>query len=74
MISRHVHYKYVTDAARCTQAAVARDNSRHQLVRVQTAFHQDLGLAFPDQLDGFRCGRVTMRYVHDRQVAEINSG
>ena len=53
-VARHVHDEAVADAARGAQAAFALDHRAHQLVGVQAALHQRLGLAFAHQLHGRR--------------------
>src|SRR3569832_2056713 len=73
VIRRHIHDEYVTDATSCSQTAVARHNGRHQLIRVQAAFHQDLRFAFANLTDSGCGGRVTMWNVDDFEISEIDS-
>ena len=51
LMSGNVHDKAMADPARRADAGVTRYNGAHQLVGVQTALHQGLGLALADQLD-----------------------
>ena len=46
----HVHHEAVADAPRGAQARLAPDDRAHQLVGVQAALHQRLGLALAHQL------------------------
>ena len=55
VIGRHVHDEDVADAAAGAQPGLARDDRAEQLVGVQAALHQQLGLALPHQLH--RLGR-----------------
>ena len=74
MIGRHVHDEDVADAAAGAQAGLARDDRAEQLVGVQAAFHQELGLALAHQLDRLRRRRMAVRRVDDAVVAEIDAG
>ena len=48
-VGRHVHDEAVADAPRRAQPGVALDHRAHQLVGVQAALHQRLGLALAHQ-------------------------
>ena len=63
----------MADASRRAQARLAPDDGRHQLVGVQAALHQRLGLAFAHELDRLRGGRLAVGRVDDRQVREIDT-
>jgi hypothetical protein len=55
--ARHIHDEGVADASLGAQAGGASHHRAHQLVGMQTAFHQHLGLALAGQLHGLG-GRV----------------
>src|SRR5262249_44171032 len=44
LVTGDIHHKAMADAPRCANARLARDYGTHQLVRVQAALHQRLGL------------------------------
>jgi hypothetical protein len=71
VIRRHVHNEDVTDAPSRAQSTLARNDRGHQFIRVQTAFHQDLGFAFLDELDCLRGRRVAVRNVDDLEIADV---
>ena len=74
VIGRHVHDEHVADAAAGAQPGLARDDRAEQLVGVQAALHQQLGLALAHQLDGLRRRRVAVRRVDDPRAAEVDAG
>ena len=51
---------------------LARDHRAHQLVGVQAALHQRLGLAFAHELDRLRGRRVAVRRVDDLDSLEMS--
>ena len=69
VIRRHVHDEHVTEPAAGAQTRLPRHDRAQQLVRVQAAFHQQLGLALADQVDGLRRGRMAVRRVDDPVLA-----
>ena len=50
LVAGHVHHEAVADAPRGAQPGLAPHHGGHQLVGVQAALHQRLGLAFAHQL------------------------
>ena len=64
--------KHMAEAAAGAQARVAADHGGHQLVGVQAALHQRLGLAQPHQLDGARGGGVAVRRIDDAEAGEVD--
>ena len=72
VVGRHVHDEHMAHAAAGAQAVLARDHGPQQLVGVQAAFHQELGLALPHQLHGLRRRTVTVRRIDDPQRIEVD--
>ena len=72
LMARHVHDEAMADPARRPQATVPADDSRHQLVRVQAALHQRLGLAGLDERDGFLGGGMAMGRIDDAERREVH--
>ena len=72
LVAGNVHHKAVADAARRTDAGVARHNGAHQFVRMQTALHQSLGLSLAHQRDRL-CGRVVAVLGGSMAKAEMSS-
>ena len=66
VVGRHVHHEAVADAAGGAQPALAPHDGAHQLVGVQAALHQRLGLALQHQFHGLRGRGVAVRRVDDR--------
>ena len=52
LVAGNIHHKAMADAARRADAGLARDNGAHQLVGMEAALHQGLGLALAHELDG----------------------
>ena len=71
LMARHVHDEAMADPARRPQAAVAADDRRHQLVRVEAPLHQRLGLAGLDERDGFRGRGMAVRRIDDAAAREV---
>jgi len=63
----------VADAARCPQSTVPLDHFAHQLIGVQASFHQRLGLARADELDGPCCRFVAVLGFLYRQPGEVET-
>ena len=61
VVGRHVHDEHVAQSTSCAQASLSRDDRTEQLVGVQAAFHQELGLPLTNQLHrlGGRCVAVS---------------
>ena len=74
MIRRHIHDEHVADAPPGPQPRLARDHGREQFVRVQTPLHQQLRLALPHQLHGFRGRGLAVRRVDDAGLPEGEAG
>ena len=74
VIGRHVHDEHVTDAPSGPQARLSRDNCAEELVGVQAAFHQELGVALAHELDSLGCGRVAVRGIDDGRRTERDAG
>ncbi len=66
VIGRHVHDEHVAEAPAGAQAGLARHDRTEQLVGVEAALHQQLGLALPHQFDRPGRRRVAVRRVDDR--------
>ena len=73
VIRRHVHDEHVTDAPSRAQARFPRDDRAQQLVGVQAALHQQLGLALAHQLHGLGGRRMAVRRIDDPRLAEIDA-
>ena len=73
LVTGHVHHEAVADAPRGAQAGVALDHGGHQLVGVQAALHQRLGLALAHQLHRRRGGRLAVRRIDDLHAGEIDA-
>ena len=71
LVAGNIHHKAVADAPGRADAALASDHSTHQLVRVQTALHQGLGLAFADELDRFCRRIVAVRRLLQRKAGYV---
>ena len=65
MVGRHIHDEDVTDAPSGAQSRLARHDRAEQFVSVQAAFHQQLGLALPDEFHGLRGRIVAVRGIDD---------
>ena len=70
-VGRHVHDEDVADPARGAQAGLLGHDRAHQLVGVQAALHQQLGLAGADQLDGLGRGGVAVRHVDELELPDV---
>ena len=73
VIGRHVHDEDVADAPADAQAGLLRHDRAQQLVGVQAAFHQQLGLAGADQRHRLRGRRMAVRGIHDPDLAEVDA-
>ena len=73
VIRRHVHDEDVAEAAAGAEARLLRDDRAEQLVGVQAALHQELGLALAHQLHRLRRRRVAVRRVDDPGRAEVDA-
>src|SRR4051794_4444105 len=71
LMARHVHDEAMADPARRPQATVPADDSRHELVRVQAAFHQRLSVARLDERDSFLGRGMAMESVDDAELREV---
>ncbi len=69
VIGGNVHDEHVTDAAARAQAGLARDDRAQQLVGVQAALHQELGLALANELHRFGRRAMAVRSVDDLVLA-----
>ena len=72
VIGRDVHDEDVADPASRAQPALTRHHRAEELVGVQAAFHQQLGLALTNQLHRLGRGRVAVRRVDDPQLPEVD--
>ena len=72
-VIRHVHHEAVADAPRGAQARIALDHRGHQLVGVQAALHQGLGLALAHQLHRRRGGRLAVGRIDDLDAGQIDA-
>ena len=72
LMARHVHDEAMADPARRPQATVAADDSRHELVGVEAALHQRLGLASLDERDSFLGRGMAMGRVDDAELREVH--
>ncbi|MNC62920.1 hypothetical protein D3C75_1129990 [compost metagenome] len=69
----HIHHEAVADSARGAQAGFPLDHRAHQLVGVQAALHQRLGLAFAHQFHRAGGGGLAVGHVLDGQSAEVDA-
>ena len=65
MVGGHVHEEDVADAPAGAQPRLPRDHGAQQLVGVQAALHQQLGLALAHERDRLRRRGVAVRDVDD---------
>ena len=72
VIGRDVHDEHVTDAALHAQARLLCDHRTEQLIGVQAALHQNLGLSLPNQFDGLDGSRVAVRNVDDPAARKVD--
>ena len=72
VIRRHVHDEHVTDAAAGAQPGFSRDDRAQQLVGVQAAFHQELGLALPNQFHRLCRRGMAVRHVDNASLAKMD--
>ena len=72
-IGRHVHDEDVADPASRAQTRLACDDLAHELVGVQAALHQELGLASADQLHGLDGGGMAVRRVDDLERRDVEA-
>ncbi|MNQ99874.1 hypothetical protein D3C85_1156260 [compost metagenome] len=70
---RHIHHEAVADPARGAQAGFPLDHRAHQLVGVQAALHQRLGLAFAHQFHRAGGGGLAVGRVLDGQSADVDA-
>ena len=70
-IGRHVHDEDMADPARGADAGVLVDDFGHQLVGVETAFHQRVGLAIANELDGLRRRSMTVWRRYELQARDV---
>jgi hypothetical protein len=61
----------MADPSRGSKARLALDDGAHQLVGVKASLHQRFRLAFADELDRFRGGRLAVRRVDNWRAAQI---
>ena len=61
----------MADAASGPQSGFALHHLRQQLIRMQASFHQELGLAGADKLDGLFGSGLAMRHIDDLGAAEV---
>ena len=61
----------MADPPRGAQAGLLGHDRAHQLVRVQAALHQQLGLAGANQLDGLGRGGMAVRHVHELELPDV---
>ena len=73
VVGRHVHDEDVADAPADAQAGLLRHDRAQQLVGVQAALHQQLGLAGADQRHRLRGRRMAVRGVDDPALAEVDA-
>ncbi len=71
--ARHVHHEAMADAARGAQPGLAPHHRGHELVGVQAALHERLGLALAHPLHGCCRGRLAVGCVDDRHGREIDA-
>ena len=73
LATRHVHHEAVADAPRGAQAGLAPHHGGHQLVGVQAALHQRLGLALAHQLHRRGRGRLAVRRLDDLGAGQVDA-
>ena len=73
VVGRHVHDEHVADAPAGAQPGLLRHDRAEQLVAVQAALHQQLGLALPHQLHRLAAARMAVRRVDDPDADRARS-
>ena len=73
VVRRDVHDEHVADASAGAQPRLLGHDGTQQLVAVQAAFHQQLGLALSNQFDRFCRRGMTVRRVDNPKPAERDS-
>ena len=73
VVRGHVHDEHMTDAAARAQAGLSCHDRTEELVGVQAAFHQELGLALSNQLHRLCCRGMAVRRVDDASVAKVDA-
>ena len=73
VIGRHIHQENVADPAIGAQAIGTRDDLTHQLVGVQAAFHQCLGIAGAYQRNCQRCRVMAVRGIDDADAVQVDA-
>ena len=72
VVGRHVHDEDVADAAAGPKPGLPRHHGAQQLVGVQAALHQQLGLTLAHQLHGLGRRCVAVRRIDDPDLAEVD--
>ena len=70
---RHVHDEDVADAAAGAQPGLALGDRGQQLVGVEAALHEQLGLALAHERDGLLGRRLAVRRVDDLDAGDIDA-
>src|SRR5215472_4717741 len=71
LVAGDIHHKAMADAASGANAGLACDHRTHQLVGVQAALHQGLGLPLADDLDRLVGGIVAVRRFLQREARYV---
>jgi hypothetical protein len=74
VVGRNVHEEDMTEAAARAQACLASDDLPEQLVGVQAALHQQVGLALAKQLHRLGSRVMTVKRDDDPRAREIDAG
>ena len=72
-IGRHIQNEDMADPPRRAQAGLAGRHLSHELVRMQTAFHQQFALGLVDQLDRLCGRRCAMGRIDDLKAVDIET-
>src|SRR5271170_4961677 len=62
----------MADAPRRAYAGSRGGHGPHQLVGMQAAFHQELTLAFANELNASCGGRITVGDIHNLELADVD--
>lgn len=64
----------MADPPRGTNSDLARDHGSYQLIGMEAPLHQGFGFPFPNELDCFCSGVVTVRRPLDRKARNVGLG